>query len=159
MSSDILMKLKSIGLHPSLTYHSIQYHMITCMPAFQLLEAVVIKKPSTRALSGKISLVTTWGCHHINLDLFRRRSLPHGPYEQAKKNFEIQTKAIKALFADYCSGKAAPTEATMIWYTLVPIAPNSRSGHRPHLSTKDKPGTVDEMLATDVMTESYLERK
>lgn len=64
----------------------------------------------------------------------------------------MQTNAIRALLAAGSPGRAVPTLATMSWEILIPIAPNINSGRRPHFSTKYNPGTVLQMLTTQVIT-------
>ena len=71
---------------------------------------------------------------------------------QAKKKMYIQTNAIRALLAAGSPGRAVPTLATINWEILIPMAPNIKSGRRPHFSTRNSPGTVLQMLTTQVMT-------
>ena len=63
------------------------------------------------------------------------------------------TKAMRAWLEVWLLGKAVPTEATMSWHTAMPMAPNIKSGRRPHFSTRIRPGMVLHTLTTSVITE------
>ena len=95
-----------------------------------------MERPFARALSGKISPVTTQA---------------QGPQVAAKKAMYKHTKATRAELAAFWSGKAVPIEATKTCETLIPTAPANRRGLRPHDSTRYNPGTVQTTLTTEVI--------